>query len=468
MTFWPFKRRGDANKSSSPSQARELRIATSGSFSIKALIEMLRVDGAGSYSQPARVRAALFTPGAATTLQFHADHNKKPGSCARASCVHALQMLTPAETSDVLDDVKRIGASIGWSDRGVSLPTQDVLVQNLSKESQELVHRAIREQLLPFARRHYPHLNAAFDKQPYPRPGNLFVVRYCASSQRPGGFAACSLRCGPGSLRAVPRAPAAPGDRPSPSFRRCDRRGLKLHKDETALTFNLCLSPEDGFTGGGTYFPANSADVDGILLRPKPGCCLIHDGNIKHAGNEVVSGQRFILVGFYNADGRDRAGEEQYFSKKALEEQRARNKVPTAQPVQTIYFTTAVASVRGNSPVVGMPATQIPASLVPTGSSMEGGADSEPLPRFGENSSVAIQGPLGVGEPPDSAAVFTPISAADSNTAFSERGENLAQPERPLLFAQAAASGGASFCTPVETVSARGKELHRRHKQPQA
>lgn len=33
--------------------------------------------------------------------------------------------------------------------------------------------------------------------------------------------------------------------------------------------------------------------------------------NIKHAGNEVVSGQRFILVGFYNADGRDRAGEEQ-------------------------------------------------------------------------------------------------------------------------------------------------------------
>eukprot|EP00965_Chrysotila_dentata_P193253 6175645-Pleurochrysis_carterae.AAC.2 len=61
------------------------------------------------------------------------------------------------------------------SDRGVSLPTQDVLVQNLSKESQESVHKAIREKLLPFARRHFPHLNAAFDKQPYPRPGNLFI-----------------------------------------------------------------------------------------------------------------------------------------------------------------------------------------------------------------------------------------------------------------------------------------------------
>ena len=59
----------------------------------------------------------------------------------------------------------------------MSLPTQDVLVQNLSKQCQELVHKAIREQLLPFARRQYPHLNAAFDKQPYPRPGNLFIVR---------------------------------------------------------------------------------------------------------------------------------------------------------------------------------------------------------------------------------------------------------------------------------------------------
>merc|ERR1719198_194748 len=99
------------------------------------------------------------------------------------------------------------------------------------------------------------------------------------------------------------------------------RRGsIVPSQDETALTFNLCLSPTDGFAGGGTYFPASASDVDGILLRPNPGQCLVHDGNIKHAGNEVLSGERFILVGFYNADGRDRAGEEQYFSKRALEE----------------------------------------------------------------------------------------------------------------------------------------------------
>lgn len=311
MSIWPFRRPAEKKGSTSPqNHARELRIATSGAYSIRATTEGTRIDGAGSYSQSGRVRAALFVPSTSTTVQFHAEHHKKHGSSARASCVHALQLFTREESATLLQDVKRVGCSIGWSDRGVSLPTQDVLVQNLSKESQELVHKAIRENLLPFARRHYPHLNVAFDKQPYPRPGNLFIVRYCHASQRPGG------------------------------------RGLKLHKDETALTFNLCLSSEEEFSGGGTYFPAASSDVDGILMRPLPGYCLIHDGNIKHAGNEVRSGERFILVGFYNADGRDRAGEEQYFGRKAREEARLRNQQPP--PVQTIYFTTAVASLRGS------------------------------------------------------------------------------------------------------------------------
>ena len=127
-------------------QAHELRIATSSSFSINALVELLRVGGGRGASQPAPVRAAVFAPGVATTLQFHAGPSQKPGTCARASCVHALRLLTPEQTTAVLDDVKRIGESIGWSDRGVSLPTQDVLVQKLSKESQDLVHRAIRAQ----------------------------------------------------------------------------------------------------------------------------------------------------------------------------------------------------------------------------------------------------------------------------------------------------------------------------------
>jgi len=379
-SLWPFRRSNPEGKKAQVGQPSELRIATSGSFSIRATIECLRVDGAGSYAQPGRVRAALFVPSTVTTVQFHGDGCKKPGPNARSSCVHVLQMFTPGETSTILDDAKRIGTAIGWSDRGVSLPTQDVLVQNLSKESQEMVHRAIRDQLLPFARRQYPHLNAAFDKQPYPRPGNLFIVRYSAASSRPGG------------------------------------RGLKMHKDETALTFNMCLSPQDGFEGGGTYFPAASGDVDGILLRPTPGYCLVHDGNIKHAGNEVISGDRYILVGFYNADGRDRAGEEQFFSKKALEDARQKLLRTPPLPTQTIYFTTAVAAARGGPSGAAVSSTS---SLLPpvrpfledasAADADRSAASATTLPPVGSASrnlsSVAIQGPIQPIPGPSSAAI---------------------------------------------------------------
>ena len=114
MSIWPFRRRNDHEKKSSPPLVRELRIATSGSYSIKANIENLRVDGAGSYATGGKVRAALFAPHTLTTVQFHAESHKKPGTTARASCVHVLQMFTPQETTAILDDAKRIGAAIGW------------------------------------------------------------------------------------------------------------------------------------------------------------------------------------------------------------------------------------------------------------------------------------------------------------------------------------------------------------------
>ena len=137
---WPWRRREDASKNKEKHWPSELRIATNGSFSIRASVECLRVDGAGSYSQAGRVRAALFVPSTCTTVQFHGDNVKRPSSSsARSSYVHVLQLLTEAETAGVLADAKHIGDTIGWSDRGVSLPTQDVLVQNLSKASQDLV-----------------------------------------------------------------------------------------------------------------------------------------------------------------------------------------------------------------------------------------------------------------------------------------------------------------------------------------
>ena len=111
--LWPFRRSTEAKKDKERLPS-ELRIATSGSFSIRATVETLKVDGAGSYAQPGKVRAALFVPTTVTTVQFYGDGQKRPGANARSSCVHVLQMFTQAETASILDDAKRIGGSIGW------------------------------------------------------------------------------------------------------------------------------------------------------------------------------------------------------------------------------------------------------------------------------------------------------------------------------------------------------------------
>ena len=116
INFWPFRQRKDSKKAQQAPPS-ELRIATSGSFSIRASVEVLaRVDGAGSTScsQASRMRAALFVPSTMTTVQFHGDNIKKPSASARSSCVHVLQMLTPSETAQVLNDAMRIGTAIGW------------------------------------------------------------------------------------------------------------------------------------------------------------------------------------------------------------------------------------------------------------------------------------------------------------------------------------------------------------------
>ena len=116
MSIWPFRRSDNKKSSSNASQAhaRELRIATSGSYSMRAAIETLRVDGTGGYATTGRLRAALFVPDLLTTIQFHAENNKKPSASARASCVHVLQLFTPQETATILEDAKRIGSAIGW------------------------------------------------------------------------------------------------------------------------------------------------------------------------------------------------------------------------------------------------------------------------------------------------------------------------------------------------------------------
>ena len=86
---WFFKSWRPAEKKD---QARELRIATSESYSIRTSVEPLSVDGAGSYTSASKLRAALFVPEQSMTIKFHPESTKK--SAARGQCVHSIEMFT--------------------------------------------------------------------------------------------------------------------------------------------------------------------------------------------------------------------------------------------------------------------------------------------------------------------------------------------------------------------------------------
>jgi len=85
-----------------------------------------------------------------------------------------------------------------------------------------------------------------------------------------------------------------------------DQNTLPSHTDGCKYSFNMLLSEETSFEGGGTYF-----DVVDRTLKPKQGEILIHRGDLRHAGMPVTAGTRYILVGFVNVkQNQDAAGAE--------------------------------------------------------------------------------------------------------------------------------------------------------------
>lgn len=72
------------------------------------------------------------------------------------------------------------------------------------------------------------------------------------------------------------------------------RTRLGLHRDGSELTFGILLSQYGtDYMGGGTYFEAMGKNI----MMDK-GHVLLHCGKLKHAGSEITSGKRYIIVGF--------------------------------------------------------------------------------------------------------------------------------------------------------------------------
>lgn len=77
---------------------------------------------------------------------------------------------------------------------------------------------------------------------------------------------------------------------------------LPIHVDESTHSFVLTLNDHENFTGGGTYF----CDWDCLVSPTKPGVLVSFRGDsLRHGGNPVTRGERYILAGFLYYDDDD-------------------------------------------------------------------------------------------------------------------------------------------------------------------
>jgi hypothetical protein len=76
---------------------------------------------------------------------------------------------------------------------------------------------------------------------------------------------------------------------------RKERQRIDMHTDKSEWTFLVALSNGGGldYCGGGTYFECLDATV-----HVQRGHALVFPGTLRHCGQRITSGLRFLLVGF--------------------------------------------------------------------------------------------------------------------------------------------------------------------------
>ena len=207
-------------------------------------------------------------------------------------------------------------------------------MSQLSYLSQQRIFSFLSDVLLPFARLHFPRYGFPSENRPG-ADADIFLIKYEAT----------------GTIS-----------------------GLSLHEDGSHFTINIPMTAGTEFTGGGTFFPSRfvappeaacselavnhtvcmcgpdcsatahprfrtpcacalgtdcskprsqwvgckccnaraAPKSQGLIARPEQGTCLVHPGNLRHAGNTVTNGSRIILVAFFRSSDEDNFDDENY------------------------------------------------------------------------------------------------------------------------------------------------------------
>jgi len=86
-------------------------------------------------------------------------------------------------------------------------------------------------------------------------------------------------------------------------FKYIPQPGLRteIHTDGGCLSFTFALNSKDDYEGGGTWVEGLHSDEDpdlGEVIEMDVGGCTIRPGGIRHCGNPLKSGVRYIIGGF--------------------------------------------------------------------------------------------------------------------------------------------------------------------------
>ena len=90
-------------------------------------------------------------------------------------------------------------------------------------------------------------------------------------------------------------------------FKYIPKPGLRteIHTDAGCLSFTFALNEKEEYEGGGTWVEGlesiddeTNSHIDGCTIEMDVGQCTVRPGGIRHAGNPLTKGTRYIIGGF--------------------------------------------------------------------------------------------------------------------------------------------------------------------------